>query len=82
MFPVELFLAWQYPDVTTAIILVIALAAVLWIPYLYKEIRRGKATIGPSVPDGTGEPRTGRIGNPAPGQPDGQADPYNPRASR
>jgi hypothetical protein len=82
MFAVELLLAWQYPDITTAIILAIALAAVLWIPYLYKEIRRGKATIGPRVPDGAGEPRTGRVGNPAPGQPDGQADPYNPRASR
>ena len=47
MFAVELLLAWQYPDVTTAIIVAIVLAAALWTPYLWKEIRKGKATLGP-----------------------------------
>jgi hypothetical protein len=82
MFAVELMLAWQYPDVTTAVVLAVALAAVLWIPYLYKEIRRGKAALGPRMPAGTGEPNPGRRGNPAPGHPEAQADPYDPRASR
>jgi hypothetical protein len=82
MFAVELLLAWQFSNVTTAIILAIALAAALWIPYLYKEIRKGKARLGPTLPLGTGEPHPGRRGDPAPGHPEAQADPYNPRASR
>ena len=82
MLAVELLLAWEYPDATSAIILAIALAAALWIPYLWKEIRKGKATLGPRLPDGTGEPHPGRRGNPAPGHPEAQADPYEPRASR
>lgn len=82
MFAVELVLAWQYPDMTAAIILAIALAAALWIPYLWKEIRRGKATVGPKLPVGAGEPHPGRVGNPAPGHPEAQADPYDPRTQR
>ncbi len=78
----ELVLAWQYPDMTTAIIVAIVLAALLWIPYFYREIRKGKATVGPGMPAGTGEPHPGRRGDPAPGHPEAQADPYNPRASR
>ena len=49
---------------------------------LYKEIRKGKARLGPKLPVGTGEPHPGRRGDPAPGHPEAQADPYNPRASR
>ena len=82
MFAAELLLAWQYPDVTTAIIVAIVLAAGLWIPYLYREIRRGKATVGPNLPVGTGEPHPGRRGDPAPGHPEAQADPYDTKASR
>jgi hypothetical protein len=82
MLAVELLLAIDYSNVSTAIILVIALAAALWIPYLWKEIRRGKATLGPGLPDGTGEPHPGRRGDPAPGHPEAQADPYDPRAAR
>ena len=82
MFTVELLLAWDYPNITGAIVLAIALAAALWIPYLWREIRKGKATLGPTLPDGTGEPHPGRRGDPAPGHPEAQADPYDPRAAR
>jgi hypothetical protein len=82
MFAVELLLAFDNSNVTAAIILAIALAAALCIPYLWKEIKRGKATVGPGLPDGTGEPHPGRRGDPAPGHPEAQADPYDPRASR
>jgi hypothetical protein len=82
MSPVELLIAWQYPDMTTAIILALVLMAALWIPYLTKEIRKGKVDLGPRIPDGASEPHPGRRGDPAPGHPEAQADPYEPRASR
>jgi hypothetical protein len=82
MFAVELLLAWQYPSITSAVIVALALAAALWIPYFLKEIRRGKATLGPRLPDGASEPHPGRRGDPAPGHPEAQADPYDPHASR
>jgi hypothetical protein len=64
------------------IIIALVLAAALWGPYLWKEIRKGKVELGPQLPSGTSEPHPGRRGNPAPGHPDGQADPYDPRAAR
>jgi hypothetical protein len=77
------------------ILIVIALAAILWVPYLIKEIRdgkrelgplkrfrRGSVAVGPTTPTGAGDNRPGGPGNPAPGQPDGQADPYEPQAQR
>jgi hypothetical protein len=77
------------------IVIAIALASVLLIPYLIKEIRegkaefgplrrfvRGKVVLGPQTPTGAGDVNPGRRGAPAPGQPDGQADPYGPRAQR
>ena len=82
MLPVELVVAWQYPDMTVAIVIALALAAVLLVPYLLKEIRKGKISLGPRLPDGASEPHPGRRGNPAPGHPEAQADPYEPRASR
>jgi hypothetical protein len=82
MSAVELLVAWQYPDMTTAIILALVLAAALWIPYLTKEIRKGKVDLGPRIPDGASEPHPGRRGDPAPGHPEAQSDPYEPRASR
>ena len=69
-------------EIAFAILLALALAAVLWGPYLYEEIVRGKATVGPRIPDGAGDTHPGRRGDPAPGQPDAQADPYDPRAQR
>ena len=79
--------------------LVIAAGIVLFFgvlgPFLYQEIRRGKAKLGrqvtktshgiklgPVTPIGAGDNHPGTVGNPAPGQPDGQANPYGPRAQR
>ncbi len=69
-------------DLSVAIILAIALAVALWVPYFVKEIRRGKAQLGPRSPVGAGDARPGTPVNPAPGQPSGQADPYSERAQR
>ena len=65
-----------------AIVVALALAAALLVPFLLKEIRRGKVELGPRIPTGAGDTHPGRRGNPAPGQPDGQADPYDPEARR
>jgi hypothetical protein len=62
------------------ILLALALFAALLVPYLMKEIGRGKVQLGPRTPPGTGDVTPGTVRNPAPGQPDGQADPYGPRA--
>ena len=64
------------------ILIAIVLTMALLVPYLMKEIRKGKVNLGPGVPDGTGDTHPGRRGNPAPGQPDGQADPYDAKAQR
>jgi hypothetical protein len=69
-------------SMTIGIIISLALAAALLVPYLFKEIRKGKVSLGPVLPDGAAEPHPGRRGDPAPGHPDAQADPYEPRASR
>lgn len=79
----ELILALEYSAVIgLAILMVAALAGGLLVPYLIKEIRRGKVELGPRLPTGTGEPVPGRPGNPAPGHPEAQADPYDPVARR
>jgi hypothetical protein len=77
---VELFAVQM--GLVLGILIAIALAAVLLVPYLVKEIRRGKVELGPRIPTGTGDTHPGRRGDPAPGQPDAQADPYDPRAQR
>jgi hypothetical protein len=82
MFAVEPLWALEYRIAFWGIFLAIALALALWVPYLYKEIRRGKAQLGPRTPIGAGDTHPGRRGDPAPGQPDAQADPYEPRAQR
>ena len=88
-------LAFQWTNVSWAILIALALAAFVCIPYLIKEIRDGKAefgplrrlvrgrvVLGPRSPTGAGDVNPGRTGDPAPGQPDGQADPYGSRAQR
>jgi hypothetical protein len=82
MLAVELLLAIQSTEVGLGILIAIVLAAALWGPYLYKEIRRGKVELGPRTPTGTGDNQPGWRGNPAPGKPEAQADPYDPRAQR
>ena len=57
------------------ILVAVVLAAALLVPYLVKEIRRGKVELGPRTPLGAGDTHPGRRGDPAPGQPDAQADP-------
>jgi hypothetical protein len=69
-------------DLGLGILIAIGLAGALLVPYLIKEIRRGKVELGPRIPTGAGDTHPGRRGNPAPGQPDAQADPYSPRAQR
>jgi len=69
-------------ELTVALVIAIALMIGLWGPYLYEEIKRGKAREGPRMPAGAGDTHPGRRGNPAPGQPDAQADPYEPRSRR
>jgi hypothetical protein len=74
---------------------VLVLFGILLVPYLIKEIGQGKAELGPvrhpgptgvtlgaPAPPGAGDNNPGRRGDPAPGMPDGQADPWGPRARR
>jgi len=90
-----LLLAFQWNELSIGILIALSLAAIFWIPYLIKEIRdgkgelgpmrmfrRGKVVLGPSTPAGAGDNLPGTRGNPAPGQPDAQADPYSDRAQR
>jgi hypothetical protein len=79
MLAVELLLAVQFG---WAIVIAMALAVALLVPYLIKEIRKGKVDLGPRTPTGAGDTHPGRRGNPAPGQPEAQADPYTTRAQR
>jgi hypothetical protein len=60
----------------------IVLVAALLVPFLLKEIQRGKVDANPRIPTGAGDTHPGRRGNPAPGKPDGQADPYDAAARR
>jgi hypothetical protein len=64
-----------------AFLLCAVLAVALWGPFLWKEIRRGKANIG-GTPAGEGDLFPGTRSNPAPGHPEAQADPYSPEAQR
>ena len=83
---------WQ---VVVGSLVVVALFAALMIPYLVKELRdgkrlagpmrrltRGKTASGPDTPRGAGDLNPGRRGDPAPGEPAGQPDPYGERAQR
>lgn len=85
--------ALQGSQLGLGLVVAIILAGALLVPYLYKEIRRGKVELGPQVkqtsggvefgaitPTGAGDNHPGNLKNPAPGQPDGQQDPYGPRA--
>jgi hypothetical protein len=88
-------IALQWTDLSTAILIAVALAMLLLVPFLFEEIRygkkslgplrslrRGQVELGPQTPAGAGDNSPGRRGDPAPGQPDGQGDPYGVRAQR
>ncbi|HKT80339.1 MAG TPA: hypothetical protein VJP86_08965 [Vicinamibacterales bacterium] len=66
---------------TWAFILAAILAVGLLVPFLVREIKKGKANIG-RTPTGASEPFPGTRANPAPGHPEAQADPYSPQAQR
>ena len=80
MLSAELLFTLQLSGLSWGLLIVAILAGSLLVPYLLKEIRRGKVELGPRVPTGAGDTHPGRRGNPAPGQPDGQADPYDATA--
>ena len=82
MLCIELLLALELGGLGIGILIVAVLAAALLVPYLMKEIGKGKVSLGPNIPDGTGDSHPGRRGDPAPGHPEAQADPYDPGASR
>jgi hypothetical protein len=65
-----------------AVIIATVAVLALLVPYLIQEIEKGKAQRRPGSPVGAGDTRQGTPGNPAPGQPDGQPDPYSARARR
>jgi len=67
-------------SVTWGIVIALLLACGILLPFLYREIAKGKRQVTPREPIGAGDDRPGRLGNPAPGQPDAQADPYSRRA--
>ncbi len=89
-------LALEWTVTYVAALLAIALVVLLLVPFLIKEIRDGKrqlgpmrilrrqggVTLGPTTPVGAGDNNPGRVGDPAPGAPDGQGDPYGARAQR
>ena len=84
MSAVELLVAWEYPGpaMIAGIVIAIGLALALLVPYLLEEIKKGKVSLGPNIPDGTGDAYAGRRGDPAPCHPEAQADPYDEEASR
>ena len=73
---------FEWYEFGLGILIAVVLAAVLWGPYLYKEIHTGKADVGARKPLGPGDVHAGTRFDPAPDQPDGQADPFSRRAQR
>ena len=65
---------------TWGIVIALIVAAALLVPYLVREISKGKKQLRPGTPDGAGDVTPGTRNNPAPGQPDAQADPYSAQA--
>jgi hypothetical protein len=80
MAAVELLVGLQM-DMNAGIVIALLLAAALLVPYLIREISKGKKE-RVRAPIGASEVRPGRRGNPAPGHPEAQADPYDSRAQR
>ena len=67
-------------SVAWGIVIALLLACGILVPFLYREITKGKRQPTKRSPIGTGDTRVGGIDNPAPGEPDAQADPYSPQA--
>jgi hypothetical protein len=64
-----------------AVVIAAIVVLALLVPYLIQEIEKGKAQRR-GTPVGAGDTRPGTPVSPAPGQPDGQPDPYSARATR
>jgi hypothetical protein len=89
-------IAFQWPAFTIGVLMVVVLMGLLLVPFLIKANRDGKRQLGPVrwlqrgkgvksgplPPIGVGDNNPGRVGDPAPGMPDGQPDPWGPRAQR
>jgi hypothetical protein len=94
--PFNTLIAFQWPGFTTGVVMVVVLMGLLLVPFLVKANRDGKRQlgpirrlfrgggikVGPLPPVGAGDNNPGRLGNPAPGMPDGQPDPWSARAQR
>lgn len=94
--PFNTLIAFQWPDFSTGVLMVVVLMGLLLVPFLIKANRDGKRQLGPLrrlqwgggvklgalPPIGVGDNNPGRVGDPAPGMPDGQPDPWSPRAQR
>jgi hypothetical protein len=75
-------------------VVVLVLMGTLLGPFLLKVNRDGKRelgpmripgrdrSVGPDTPVGAGDNTPGKVGNPAPGMPEAQADPWSDRAQR
>ena len=87
--------ALQWTSIAIGVVIAALLLGFWLVPYLMREIGDGKkeygplrqvsgerATRGPETPTGASDVTPGTLRNPAPGQPDGQADPYSPAAQR
>jgi hypothetical protein len=88
--------AFQWTGLAIGVAIVIGMMGFYLLPFLIKANRDGKKELGPLnrlspnggitlgavTPPGAGDNNPGKRGNPAPGQSDGQADPYGPRAQR
>ena len=69
-------LSLQEANLWRAVFIAAALFACLLIPYLFKEIWRGKIDLGPRFPIGAGDIHPGYCENPMPGEPVPQALPH------
>jgi hypothetical protein len=67
-------------SVTWGIVIALLLLCGILLPFLYREIAKDQRRATPQTPAGADDALPGRLGNPAPGQPDAQADPYSPQA--
>src|SRR5262249_41238236 len=64
MVALGLLVALENAQLAAGLLIAIILMGALWGPYLYKEIRRGKAKVGPHAPLGAGDTHPGRRGDP------------------
>jgi len=69
-------------SIVCGIAIALVLAIGILVPFLFREIGKGKRQIKPGTPIGAGDARPGTERQPAPHMRDAQADPYSARAHR